>query len=44
MELHVATNRPHLVGLFEQFTYDVPDVRLAPILLKNFVAHFAGNI
>jgi hypothetical protein len=31
MELHVAANRPHLVGLFEQFTYDVPDGRLAPV-------------
>ena len=23
----VAPDRPHLVGLFKQFTYDAPDVR-----------------
>ena len=27
MELHIVANRPHLVDLFEQFIYDVPDVR-----------------
>jgi hypothetical protein len=27
MELHIAANRPHLVDLFEQFIYDVPNVR-----------------
>jgi len=27
IELHIVANRPHSVDLFEQFIYDVPDVR-----------------
>jgi hypothetical protein len=35
MELHIVANRPHLVDLFEQFIYDVPDAFLLAFSVRD---------